>query len=336
MRVGIIGAGLQGRRRAPVVRDSPNNELVVISAAHEESARNLAKKMGCEHAVGWETVVSRNDLDCVMICTPPHIHAKIAIAAMKSGKQVLCEKPLARNSQEAKEMVTEAKKNNVVLKCGFNHRYHPAIRKARDLLDTGRLGHPYFIRGTYGICGRPGYEKEWRADPNIAAGGQLMEQGIHLIDLSRWFLGEFSMVFAVTNNFYWRTEPLEDNAFVLLRSEEGRTASLHSSLTQWKNTFCLELYGSDGYVSVDGLGGGYGVERLTYGFKDFSKPFVSEVTEFRGDDPCWTEEWKDFEANIVNRGADASGLDGLVALRLVEAAYESVRALKPISVSAVD
>jgi predicted dehydrogenase len=324
MRVGLIGAKLQGQRRAPAIQSFPDTELVVVSAAHKESAQTLASKFGCEAAVGWEHVVNRNDLDIVVICTPPHLHAQISIAAMERGKHVLCEKPLARTVREAEAMVKVAKANNVVLKCGFNHRYHPAIQKAKELLDKGMIGKPYFIRCRYGICGRLGYEREWRANPEIAAGGQLMEQGIHAVDLSRWFLGEFREVVAFTANYFWKTEPLEDNAFVLLRSEDGKVAFIHSSLTQWKNLFSFEIFGSEGYAIVDGLGGSYGTERLIFGRREFLKPFAEEVTEFRGEDRSWYEEWKDFIACIKeNREPLGSGYDGLIAMRLVNAAYES-------------
>lgn len=326
MKVGLIGARLQGQRRAPVIQDFPGTELVVIGAAHIESAQGLATKMGCEAVVGWESVVNKKDLDAVVVCTPPHLHAQISIAAMKSGKHVLCEKPLARTLQEAEAMVEAARVNRVKLKCGFNHRHHPAIQKAKKWLDRGRIGKLNFIRCRYGICGRPGYEKEWRAKPEIVRGGHLMEQGIHAIDLSRWFLGEFTEVAAITANYFWKIEPLEDNAFVLMRTRKGRIASIHSSLTQWKNLFSFEIFGSEGYITVEGLGGSYGNERVLIGKREFLKPFAEDVVEFRGKDRSWYEEWKEFVESVEeNREPLGSGYDGLVAMRLVNAAYESAR-----------
>lgn len=326
MRVGLIGAKLQGRRRASSIQSFPSTELAVISSAPMESARALADKMGCEAVVGWEHVIQRSDLDAVVVCTPPHLHAQISIAAMKSGKHVLCEKPLARTLQEAKAMVEVAKANRVKLKCGFNLRHHPAIQRARELLHRRKIGGLSFIRCRYGICGRLGYEREWRASPEIVGGGQLMEQGIHAIDLSRWFLGEFADVAAFTANYFWKTEPLEDNAFILLRTEDGKIASIHSSLTQWKNLFSFEIFGYDGYIAVEGLGGSYGTERLVLGRREFLKPFAEEVIEFRGGDSSWYEEWKEFVACIEeDREPSGSGDDGLVAMRLVHAAYESAQ-----------
>ncbi len=284
----------------------------------------MASKFGCESTEGWESVVQRSDLDALIVCTPPHLHAPISIAAMENGLHVLCEKPLARTVEECEAMLKAAKTNNVTLKCGFNHRYHPAIQKAKDLSDQGKIGEPMYVRCRYGIGARPGYEKEWRADPQIVSGGQMMEQGIHAVDLSRWFLGEFSEVAAFNANYFCNIQPLEDNAFVLMRTKTGKTASIHSSLTQWKNMFSFEVTGTEGYLIAEGLGGSYGNERLIYGKKDYFKPFTEEIIEFRGDDRSWLEEWREFTASIKeSREPLGNGFDGLMAIKLVNAAYES-------------
>lgn len=326
MRVGIIGAGLQARRRAPVVREFPDTHLVVISAVRRDHAAPLASRMNCEAAEGWEPVVGRTDLDAVLVCTPPHLHAAITVAALESGKHVLCEKPLARTADEAQAMLAAAARAGRVLKCGFNHRHHPGVQQVRRWVEEGRIGDLMYIRCRYGIGGRPGYEHEWRADPQIAAGGQLMEQGIHAIDLFRWFLGEPREIAAFTGTYFWKIAPLEDNAFVLLRWPGGRTASLHSSLTQWRNQFSFEVFGRDGYALVDGLGGGYGTERAILGRRDFSAPFGEQIVEFRGEDRSWQEEWKEFVAAVAERREPmGNGTDGLRALQVVHAAYAAAR-----------
>jgi len=328
-----VGAGLQARRRGPVLLQSPDAELVVISAAHLEQARHLAVRLGCEAAEGWELVVGRDDLDAVIVATPPHLHAAISLAALKNGLHVLCEKPLARSLDEAQAMVAEAKAAGRVLKCGFNHRHHPAVQQARKWFSEGRIGEPVFVRARYGIGGRPGYEQEWRADPEIVSGGQLMEQGIHAVDLARWFLGEFSQATAFVETRFWNIGPLEDNAFALYRTPGGAVASIHSSLTQWKNLFSFELYGSDGYVAVEGLGGGYGTERAIFGKRDFVAPFAEEIVEFRGEDRSWQEEWKEFVSAVQERRAPlGTALDGLEAMRLVFAAYESAKAGRTVEI----
>ena len=324
MRVAIIGAGLQARRRAPAVARA-GDEVVAVCAAHEDTAKKLAAQFGCQHDTDWRRTVSRKDVDVVVICTPPGAHKDASIAAAENGKQVLCEKPLARTSEEAMDMMAAAKKSNTLLKCGFNIRYHPAIAEVRRLADAGSLGDLFYAKATFGIGARPGYEREWRVNPAFASGGQFMEQGIHLVDLSRWFLGDFTEATAVTSNFFVKTEPFEDNAFVTLRTKEGRMASLHASLTQWKNKFSFELTGSEGYAAVTGMGGSYGVETLAVGKNLPGKPFSESVTEFRGEDRCWDEEWKDFRAAVNDPSRFQFGLDGVRALEAVEAAYESAK-----------
>jgi predicted dehydrogenase len=326
MRVGIVGAGLQARRRGPVLQQFPNTELVVVSAAHLEGAEKLAARLGCEAAQGWETVVSRDDLDAIIVATPPHLHAAISLSALRNGLHVLCEKPLARTLDEAKAMIVGAEAAGRILKCGFNHRHHPGIQQARMWFEEGRIGESIFVRARYGIGGRSDYEHEWRADPEIVSGGHLMEQGIHAVDLVHWFLGGFSQVTAFTETRFWKIGPLEDNAFALYRTPSGAVASIHSSLTQWKNLFSFELFGSDGYIVVEGLGGGYGAERAIFGKRDFTAPFAEEVVEFRGEDRSWQEEWKEFVSAVEEeRQPLGTAVDGLEAMRLVFAAYESAR-----------
>jgi predicted dehydrogenase len=334
MRVAIIGAGLQGTRRAQALQAMRDAELVVITARELRAAEPLAARMGCAAGAGWDQAVRRRDVDVVVICTPPDLHAPIALAALGEGKHVLCEKPLARTVAEGEAMVAAAAKRGLMLKCGFNHRHHPAIAAAKQHLDQGTIGRAVFLRAAYGICGRPGYEKEWRADPAVVSGGHLMEQGIHVIDLFRWFLGELQDVTAVVQTCYWPIAPLEDNAFVTCRGADGTPASLHSSLTQWKNLFRFEVYGEDGYVAVEGLGGGYGTEKLMAGQTTFHRPFACNVTEFRGGDVSWQEEWKVFtEAIMTGKAPIGDGRDGVQALRVVFAAYESAQRGERVSLA---
>lgn len=325
MRVGIIGAGLQGRRRAQAVKQC-GDELVIVAAAHWDRAKLLADEMGCQATTGWEEVVEREDLEAVIVCTPPYLHTPMCVTAMKNGKHVLCEKPLARNPEEAKEIVDTARENGVKLKCGFNLRHHPGMRQARDWTDKGLIGEPSFLRLRYGIGGRPGYDKDWRAKPEISGGGQLMDQGMHALDLSRWFMGEFSEAFGFLATSFWNIAPLEDNAFALLRMPKGQVASIHVSWTQWKNLFSFEIFGQEGSIIVDGLGGSYGVERAILGRRAPLEPFREESIEFRGEDRSWYEEWKEFLSAISdNREPLGNGCDGLEAIKLAYAVYESAQ-----------
>lgn len=325
MRVSIVGAGLQARRRGSVVRAHERSQLVVVTASHIDSAKTFAAEHQCETAADWEEIVARDDVDTVIVCTPPDSHAEITIAALREHKHVLCEKPLARTLEECEAMIAASRDSGRILKCGFNHRYHPAIARAKEMIDGGIIGSPIWGRVHYGIGGRPGYESEWRADPAVAAGGHLMEQGIHAFDLFRWFLGDFVSVQGYTQNGFWRTEPLEDGGFGLLRTESGVIAEVFSGLTQWINRFEFEITATDGSVRVDGLGASYGTEMLSIGRRVFAGPFEWERLEFRGGDVSWAREWEDFVGAIEGRPYLGSAEDGLEAMRLVLAVYESSR-----------
>ena len=331
MRVAIVGAGLQASRRAPAIRKS-GDELVVIASAHDESARRMADDYGCEYAVGWEEIVKRDDVDSVLICTPPSTHFPVSMAALRKGMHVLCEKPLALNSKEALEMVTLSVKNATVLKCGFNHRYHPSLREIKRIIATGDLGEIYYLTASYGIEARLGYETEWKANPKFVSGGELMDHGIHLLDLARWFLGDFSEVFCMAKNYHVKGMPFEDNAFVTLKTRSEKVAFVHASLTQWINRFSLEVEGSNGYARSTGLGGSYGGETLTVGRRQPMKPFSYTTTEFRGEDRCWMDEWQDFKGMVGTKYEPAWADDGLKSLLLVEGAYESSRTGRTVKI----
>lgn len=323
MKVGIIGAGLQGKRRAQALARSNDCELVIVASMNPKAVQSLVSDTGCLGTLEWRDVVSRDDVETVIICTPPDLHEVMCIEALRSGKHVLCEKPLARTPEESQRIVDAAQKSGRKLKCGFNHRHHPAVEQAKSWVDQGMLGKLHFIRCRYGIGGRTGFDKEWRAVPEIAGGGELLDQGMHAIDLARWFMGDFIEATGFLQTFFWDMAPLEDNAFCLFRTDKGQVASIHVSWTQWKNLFSFEVFGEDGYITVEGLGGGYGVEKVAIGKRDFSKPFEEQIIEFRGEDRSWDKEWQEFVSAIKeDREPMANGVDGIEAVKLAHAIYE--------------
>lgn len=174
-------------------------------------------------------------------------------------------------------------------------------------------------------------EKEWRSNPKIVSGGQLSEQGIHLVDLVRWFLGEIQDVAGFVSTNYWSIRPLEDNGFALLKNKKGVIASIHSSLTQWINMFEFEVYGEKGSLSVSGLGASYGVEKLVTSLHDPNGPFSYKTTEFRGSDVSWKNEWREFMNAVEKRRQPVgNGFDGLQAMRIVNAVYKSSQTGKKV------
>jgi predicted dehydrogenase len=208
------------------------------------------------------------------------------------------------------------------VRVGFNHRYHRAFQQARRLVDSGALGELLFVRARYGHGGRPGYAREWRAQPRRSGGGELIDQGVHLIDLARWFLGEFVEVDGFVHTYFWDM-PVEDNGFMLLKTASRQVACLHASCTEWKNTFCWELYGRNGKLQVDGLGGSYGVERLTwYRMLPAMGPPETTIWEYPMPDNSWATEMAEFIEDIREGREPAVGLqDAIAALDVVGKIY---------------
>ena len=262
--VGIIGCGLIGEKRAGVLSQFPECHLKMVYDIDSERGKRLSEKFGGSVAESCEEVLWSKDVDVVIVSTINKSLVPISVKALQRGKHVLCEKPPGRNLEETKHLCDVAAQSKSKLKVGFNHRHHPAISKAKELIDPGKMGPLYYLRCFYGHGGRPGYDKEWRAAKELSGGGELLDQGIHVADLFRWFLGELEEVYGNTPTYFWNMD-VEDNAFALFRTGKNQIALLHTSWTQWKNRFTFEIFGEAGYLIVEGLGGSYGKETLRIG-----------------------------------------------------------------------
>jgi predicted dehydrogenase len=268
-------------------------------------------------------VVADPEVDAVIVSTLNASLAPIALAAVKAGKHVLLEKPGALGSRELSQVRTAAGASGSIVRIGYNHRFHPGLQKAREIVDSGALGPIMFIRGRYGHGGRKGYDREWRADPKLSGGGELIDQGVHLIDLASWFMGDFYKVEGHAATYFWDMA-VDDNAFLSLRTKEGTTAWLQVSCTEWKNMFSLEIYGRDGKIAIDGLGGSYGTEKLVhYRMLPQMGPPESDSWEFPGGDASWVLETTAFIEDIRLRRQPSPGLhEGIRTLEIVEAIYK--------------
>jgi predicted dehydrogenase len=321
MRAAIVGCGLVGNKRARALGNS--SRLVAVADVQLSAAQALASAHpGCEASGDWKAVVARDDVDVVIVATSNDALTPVALAAIEGGKHVLVEKPAARSSAEVKPLLAASREAGVTVKVGFNHRFHPAFVKARTLFDEGAIGPLMYIRARYGHGGRLGYEREWRADPAIAGGGELLDQGVHLIDLSRWFAGDFVEVDGRVATFFWRM-PVEDNAFLRLRTSQGQVAWLHASCTEWKNLFSFEVFGREGKLQIDGLGGSYGTERLTlHRMRPQMGPPETTAWDFPGEDRSWSEEYRHL-LSCIREGRPPSGSleDALAALEVVGKVY---------------
>ena len=285
------------------------------------------------------------EVDVVIIATMHDALTPLALQAMAAGKHVLVEKPAGRTLAELEALIAAQAQYNAIVKVGYNHRFHPALQRARAIVDSGVLGELLYIRASYGHGGRVGYDKEWRADAALSGGGELIDQGSHLIDLAHWFLGPLEPAFAHLPTYFWDMK-VEDNAFLALRSmpQQGvqqnaakknagnvgaqaanapKMAWLHASWTEWKNQFRFELFGRDGKLLIEGLGGSYGTERLTHYqmLPEMGPPNIT-VTEFTAPDDSWALEFAEFTAAIREGRQPVGNLaDALATMRIIEGAY---------------
>jgi predicted dehydrogenase len=327
-RVGIVGLGRIGRRRAGLVTRHPRLELVSVADPHVDDDGSLP------HSCTWHrdgADLLRQDLDAVFVCTPNDVTTSLVVEALESGRHVFAEKPPGRCVADIERMrAVEGQNPGLVVKFGFNHREHDSVRLSQSLIASGELGRLMWVRGIYGKAGGPGYEHDWRADPAVAGGGILLDQGIHMLDLFRLFCGEFGEVKSFVGQTFWRVG-LEDNAFALLRGEDGRVAMLHSSATHWNHTFRLEIYLTEGYLVLEGFLTGsqtYGRETLVVGRRDWSDSDSArgrprEERYYFDDDRSWEREVDDF-VRCIDAGApvtSGSSLDAQRAMELVTRVY---------------
>jgi len=324
IRAAVIGCGLIGAKRAMAAGGIPKDiQIVSCCDVDEARAHSLARSVpGAVASTDWQATVRRPDLDLVFVATSHDMLATIAAEAAAAGKHVLIEKPGARTKAELAPVREAARRTGALVRVGFNHRYHRAFRKAREIFESGALGEMMFVRGRYGHGGRPGYDKEWRAVPEISGGGELIDQGMHLIDLARWFLGDFTEVKGMIETYFWDM-PVEDNAFLLLRTPAGKVASLHATWTEWKNLFSFEIYGRGAKLEISGLGGSYGTERLAfYRMLPEMGPPETTIWEYPAADDSWQQELAEFVEDIRLKRQPSPGLaEAEAAWEIVETVY---------------
>lgn len=332
LKVGIIGFGQIGKVRARAVAANPHLCLVGVADPNLSEARPaeaLKTTLNYRELLSW-------DVDAVFVCTPNAVTAEIVVDALDSSKHVFCEKPPGRDPEDV-QLIVEAKARNPKpkIKFGFNHRYHDSVQEALGISQSGRLGNLLWLRGVYGKSGGEGFENIWRSKRESAGGGILLDQGIHMLDLFHLFCGDFEEVKSFVTNSYWNID-VEDNAFAVLRNKKNQVAMLHSSSTQWKHTFSLEIAFSDGYVAIQGILSGtksYGRETLIVARKQAERlGFLpenphEEVSYFK-EDFSWQREVDEFANSIIDDRPILYGSleDAMKAMELVYRIYQGDQA----------
>lgn len=328
IKVGIAGYGKIGQVRA--VQLSKSMRATVVAVHDIQKPKDLDKSI--EYCESFDDLLTK-DLDAIFVCAYNNVLADYTVESLLSGRHVFCEKPPARTTEELHKVIEVEKSTGLILKYGFNHRYHYSVMEAKKLIESGKMGKLLWLRGVYGKAGSIDYDKNWRNYRNYSGGGILIDQGIHMLDLMRYFSGEtFTKISSFVTNSYWKIDA-EDNAFAIMQSENEVTATLHSSATQWTHKFLLEMCFEEGYVNLDGILSNtrsYAPEKMVVARREFEditfamgKP-KETITHFENDD-SWELEVIEFLDAIEGKGNIHNGTstDAFETLRLVERIYEN-------------
>lgn len=332
MRCGLIGFGAIGRLRAQALQQTPGVQLELVVEPVKER-RDDANRLGLRTVSSIDELVNHDGIDAVIVSTPPNFHRKHVDNLLRAGKHVLCEKPLATNVEDCQYLVDVACQQQRILATGFNYRFYPAVVKARELIAAGRIGTIDHVKSFAGHPGGPEFTHQWVHDPTIVGGGALMDNGIHLADLTLHFLGEVVASVGASSLNVWQFPGSEDNGYILMRTAEGRVGTLHASWTEWAGYhFSVEIQGTAGSIHLAyppmhmvlytrPVGSAKRGHRTFFLFPTFQ--VMERLRSYR-----WTvirsfvDEHLDFMGRMDGRpGVGASGLDGLRAVDLVSAAY---------------
>lgn len=327
IKVGIAGFGKIGKIRYNEINKIEGATTVAIFDI--ETPKRVAPNI--KICKDFDSLI-KEDIDAVFICTYNNVLAEYTKKALLAGKHVFCEKPPARTTKELMTVIEIEGKSNKVLKYGFNHRHHYSVMEAKKIIEIGNLGKMLWLRGVYGKAGSIDYHKNWRNYREYSGGGILIDQGIHMLDLMVYFSKQdFKHMSSFVTTSFWDIEA-EDNAFVIMQSDEKITGMLHSSATQWRHKFLLEMTFENGYVNIDGILSAtrsYAPEKLVVGYREFEdvtfamgKPKES-TTWFENDD-SWKLEVEEFFDAIRNNTPVLNGTskDAFNTLLLVERVYE--------------
>ncbi len=323
LRVAIVGCGLIGAKRADAIT-AAGDELLACHDIEEAATRSLSGRHGCRSCATFEELLD-GEPQVVVIATTHDRLADLAERAMVAGAHVLVEKPAAILSAQIDRLLECQRATGRLVKVGFNHRFHPGLARVAEEIESGRHGELMHLRARYGHGGRPGYDREWRANPTLSGGGELIDQGMHLLDLCYWLAGPLPLHSALLRTEFWDA-PVEDNAALILGEPQARSAPwamLHVSWTEWKNLFSLEVFCRTAKLQVDGLTRSYGRQRLLiYRMRPELGPPDVEEHSYPDEDDSWIAEWRHFAAAV--RAGD--GRDLLGDLRSARYAWSQVEA----------
>ncbi|MCP4213661.1 MAG: Gfo/Idh/MocA family oxidoreductase [bacterium] len=326
LKVGIIGFGKMGKIRAKAIKGNQCGQVVAVYEKNEEE--DLENYPAAESP---DAIINSPEIDAVFICTPNFLNKELTIKSLQAGKHVFCEKPPAFTAAEVAEIREMEQSSGKKLMYGFNHRHHSSIKYMKSLISGGEYGKVLWMRGRYGKSVDKEFFEGWRSQKDLAGGGILLDQGIHMLDLFLHLGGTFDQVHAFVSNLYWKCD-VEDNVFAILKSSEsGVVASLHSTMTQWRHLFSLEIFLEKGYMVLNGLktsSGTYGDEVLSVARNRSTAPAASWEDEDKTtyhSSTFWRSEIDHFMASILDDTPIkiGSSQDALNLMTLLDKIYEA-------------
>jgi predicted dehydrogenase len=325
LNVGIIGYGKMGETRHEAINDIKKARVIAISEPYlKEELKDIPN-------LSHDEIIAHPGIDAMIICTPNFLNKPLTIRALQAGKHVFCEKPPAFTAAEVEEIRKAEQESGKKLMYGFNHRHHDSIMRMKEMIDSGQYGKVLWSRGRYGKSVTPDYFNQWRAKKELAGGGILLDQGIHMLDLFLYLSGDYDVVKAEISNLYWHMD-VEDNAFVILKdSKTGKVASLHSTMTQWRHLFSLEIFLEKGYMVLNGMitsTMSYGEEVLSVARNRSAAPAATwkdEVTTKYTNNNSWRYEMDHFFDAIINDTPVTIGNsdDALKLMTIIDEIYKT-------------
>ena len=322
---GIIGCGKIAHKRAKFIE---KKNILFCYDINKKNSSKFSKKYSCKVSKNINEMFANKNINSVIISTYHNSLSKITLEAYKKNLNVFVEKPLGKNLKDLKNLIQKISKikSKNIIQVGYNHRFHPSILMIKKLLkNKKKTGKIMYIRSRYGHGGRKNYEKEWRSVKKLSGGGELIDQGSHLIDLSRYFLGKFKYIKSEISTKFWNMK-VEDNAFLILKNKNNQLAHLHCSCTEWKNLFSFEVFCQRAKFEVEGLGGSYGVEKLKiyYMSQKMGKP-KSKIIKFINNDRSWKNELDIFKKSIMcNKEFGPTINDAFENMKVIDSCYKKL------------
>ena len=354
LNVGIVGYGIVGQLRRIFIDKNPHLKTVavcdvrfkkdgsMIDGADFNYAYELLENQSYDKPLSgkindeikffnnYNNLLANSTLDILFVSVPNYLAPTVTMAGLKKGLHVFCEKPPGRTVEDVRKVIEIEKKHpQLKLKYGFNHRYHGSVKKTKEIIDSKQFGNIINFRGVYGKSSIVPFTGQWRSMKNFSGGGILLDQGIHMLDMFRYFCGDFEEVKSFVSNNYWGHD-VEDNAYAIMRDKNGRVAIIHSSATQWQHSFRLEITFKEGYLELSGILSGsksYGQEKLLIVPKHENSVVgsLSGTTTQYLEDTSWNDEVTEFAELIINDKPVVQGnsYDALKVMELIYAIYNA-------------